>query len=90
VPRRWVACPQCDERVELDRGPRPIELSGREIEPEVIATRCELCIAWIRIEGVSEWWATHYSMTPFRDSLDALRAFPEGTWFAAADAKPHN
>ena len=88
--RGWVTCPQCDYRVDIDHGPRPIEASGRAIEPEVIATRCERCVAWIRIEGWSEWFATHYSMTPFRQAIDALRAFPEGTWFAAGEVGPHN
>jgi hypothetical protein len=78
-----VACPQCDEHVELDRRPFATGL-------DVIARRCPRCIAWIRIEGWSEWTSTHYSMTPFRDAAEALGAFPEGTWFAVADAQPQN
>ena len=87
--RRWVVCPQCDERVELDREPR-LDVSAHAIEPEVIASRCQVCIAWIRIEGWSQWVATHYSMTPFGNAAAALRAFPEGTWFAVADVQPQN
>jgi hypothetical protein len=60
------------------------------MESDVIAIRCQLCVAWIRIEGWSQWTPTHYSMTPFRDAPEALRAFPEGVWLAAADALPRN
>ncbi len=62
----------------------------RATEPEVIATRCPRCVAWVRVEGWSEWRATHYSMTVFSDAAEALRAFPEGTWFAVADVEPQN
>lgn len=88
--RRWLTCPQCDERVELERGPRPVDRSRGVVEPEVIASRCQLCVAWIRIEGWSDWTATHYSMTPFRDDADALQSFPKGIWLAVTRVQPPN
>lgn len=57
--------------------------SGAVTGAHIIAVQCERCVAWIRVEGWSCWGATHYTMMPFRDSTDALQAFPEGAWLAA-------
>ena len=86
-----VACPQCDRELEIEQRPSPTtDVSGTRVEPQVMALRCERCVAWIRLEGWSTWSATHYTMTQFGDSTAALRAFPKGTWFAVADASLGN
>ena len=80
-------CPQCDLEIELSRRPSPPkDESGVVADAQVIAVQCERCVAWIRVEGWSCWCATHYTMTPFRDAIDALQAFPKGVWLAAANA----
>jgi hypothetical protein len=77
--------------MELDHGPRPLaDASGTLVEPQTIVARCERCIAWVRIEGWSNWSTTHYSMTPFRTATEALEEFPRGTWFAVADVAESN
>jgi DNA-binding transcriptional MerR regulator len=91
VSRESVLCPQCDSKIELDHGPRTTrDGSGDIVEPQVIAIRCQVCVAWIRIEGWSGWSATHYSMTQCQDASAALASFPRGIWFAVADVEVPN
>ena len=88
---RGLVCPQCESRIEHEHVPCPIrDASGTITQPNELMIRCDVCVAWIRIEGWSEWSATHYTMTPYPTSTAALEAFPRGPWLAVADTNVKN